>query len=215
MKHVYQLPVTAAILAALALTGCADPADKTPDAVVKESAPPAPMPDGAAEAPVEEGTVYSFTPGSTIGFVGSKVTGSHNGGFKQFAGTVTMPGEDLTQASIEATIDMTSVFTDTDNLTTHLMSADFFEVETYPESKFVSTAIAEDGDAYTITGDFTLHGVTKSITFPATLSLAGGKVMAHAEFDINRLDFGIKYPGKVDDAIRENVVIKLHIEAAA
>lgn len=200
------------LLAGFAMAGCADPAENTPDAEVAESTTP---PATEEDMPKAEGTVYTFTPASTVGFVGSKVTGSHDGGFEQFSGTVTLPGEDLTQAVIEANIDTTSVFSDNDDLTKHLMSADFFEVETYPESTFKSTAIVKDGDAYKVTGDFTLHGVTKSITFPATLGLADGKVTANAEFDINRKDFGIVYPGKPDDLIRDNVVIKLNIEAAA
>jgi polyisoprenoid-binding protein YceI len=217
MKHTPLYAIGGCILALLALAGCADPAEKTPDAVVTEPTAPAEAPDTAAapDAATPEGTVYAFTPSSTIGFVGSKVTGSHEGGFNQFSGTVTVAGEDLTKAVIESTIDMTSVHSDADNLTKHLMSADFFEVETYPEARFVSTAIAKEGEQYTVTGDFTLHGVTKSITFPAHLSLADGKLTAHAEFDINRKDFGIAYPGKPDDLIRDGVVIKLNIEATS
>lgn len=209
MKHVSCLALAAFALAPLSLTGCADPSENTPNAQVTESTTTTEAPAAPAE-----GTVYNFTPATKIEFEGSKVTGSHKGGFTAFTGSVTVPGEDLTKASITATIDMKSTFSDSDSLTQHLMNEDFFEVNTYPESKFVSTAIIQNGDTFNITGDFTLHGVTKSITFPATLSLADGKVTAHAEFDINRMDFGIKYPGKVDDAIRENVVIRLHIEAA-
>lgn len=197
-------------LAIIALSGCADPAAKTPDAQVSESTTPA-----EKLAMVADGTPYTFTPATKIEFEGSKVTGSHKGGFTSFTGSVTVPGEDLTKATIAATIDMKSTFTDNDGLTKHLLSADFFEADKYPESKFLSTSIDQDGDKYKVTGDLTLHGVTKSITFPAMLSLADGKVMAHAEFDINRLDFGVKYPGKAEDLIRENVVIRLHIEAAA
>jgi len=212
MRRLTNYALAAGVMAALTLAGCADPSDQTPSAEVTESTTPAATME---EAPQAEGTVYTFTPASTIGFVGSKVTGSHDGGFTQFSGTITLAGEDLTQAVIETNIDMTSVYSDADDLTKHLMSADFFEVETYPEAKFVSTGIAKDGEAYKVTGDFTLHGVTKSITFPATLGMADGKVTAMAEFDIKRKDFGIVYPGKPDDLIRDNVVIKLSIEATA
>lgn len=209
MKSLHGLAFAALLLAPLGLVGCADPAEQTPDAQVAESTPTAESPAPAT------GTVYNFLPATKIEFEGSKVTGSHTGGFKTFTGSVTVPGEDLTQASISATIDMKSTFSDSDGLTKHLLSPDFFEADTYPESKFVSTAIVKNGEKYDVTGDFTLHGVTKSITFPATLSLADGKVTAHAEFDINRKDFGIVYPGKPDDLIRDNVVIRLHIEAGA
>lgn len=212
MKSLSYLAAAALALAPFALGGCADPAKQTPDAKVNER----PVTGGGLLAAVPaEGTAYKFTPATKIEFEASKVTGSHKGGFKTFTGSVTVPGDDLTKAAINATIDMKSTFTDTDKLTMHLLSADFFEADRFPESKFVSTAIAKEGDKYSVTGDLTLHGVTKSITFPAMLSLADGKVTAHAEFDINRMDFGVKFPGKPDDLIRENVVIRLHIEAAA
>lgn len=210
MKQLSYYTLVACALTAFALAGCADPAENTPDAQVTESTTPADAP-----AAPTEGKTYNFTPATKVEFEGSKVTGSHTGGFNSVSGSVTVPGDDLTKAAISATIDMKSTHSDNDGLTKHLLSADFFEADTYPESKFVSTAIVQAGDKYSVTGDLTLHGVTKSITFPATLTLADGKVTAHAEFDINRNDFGIKYPGKPDDLIRENVVIRLHIEAAA
>ena len=210
MKQLSYFALAACALAPFALAGCADPSESTPDAQVSDSTTSTDAPAAPAE-----GTVYTFTPATKVEFEGSKVTGSHKGGFNTVSGSVTVPGEDLTKAAISATIDMKSTHSDNDGLTKHLLSADFFEADAHPESKFVSTAIAQDGDKYSITGDLTLHGVTKSITFPASLSLADGKVTAHAEFDINRNDFGIKYPGKPDDLIRENVVIRLHIEAAA
>lgn len=210
MKHVSYLALAAWAMAPLALTGCADPAEKTPDAQVAESTTPKDAPAAPAE-----GTVYTFTPVTKVEFEGSKVTGSHTGGFNTVSGSVTVPDEDLTKAVINATIDMKSTHSDNEGLTKHLLSADFFEADTHPESTFVSTAIAQDGATYSVTGDLTLHGVTKSITFPATLALADGKVTANAEFDINRKDFGIVYPGKPDDLIRDNVVLRIHIEAAA
>jgi polyisoprenoid-binding protein YceI len=207
-----------AVAAVIFLAGCSDPAESTPDAVVEDVPTEAESAETAAPddaAPAMESTTYTIAPTSTIGFVGSKVTGSHDGGFKNFSGTVTVPGEDLTQAKIDVTIDMKSTYSDSDGLTKHLLSADFFEVDTYPESTFESTAIAKDGDGYKITGNFTFHGLTKSITFPATMGLEGNTLTAAAEFDINRFDFGVEYPGKADDLIRENVVIKLDITASA
>ncbi|MCB1055013.1 MAG: YceI family protein, partial [Acidobacteria bacterium] len=96
-------------------------------------------------------------------------------------------------------------------------SADFFDVETYPTATFHSTGVAagETEGTYSVTGDLTLHGVTKQITFPATIAVTDDEVSAQAEFSINRFDFDIKYPGKPDDLIREEVVIGLDINAMA
>jgi len=215
--RILSLSLFAATLAACTvLAGCADPSDSTPAAVVTDVAPSdAGAAAPAADAPAMGAKTYTIAPTSTIGFVGSKVTGSHDGGFTEFAGTVSVPDGDLTKAVIDVTIDMNSTYSDNDRLTAHLLSADFFEVDTYPEAAFKSTAIEAGAGGYSVTGNFTFHGVTKSITFPASLSLDGDTVRATAEFDINRFDFGVEYPGKVDDLIRENVVIKLDIEASA
>mgnify|MGYP003645366629 CR=1 FL=1 len=233
MKQTTRSLLIMTVVTTLFLAGCADPSDKTPDAVVNdvpateapaveapkaEMAPaetPAPEVAPVEEAPAMEANTYTIAPASTVGFIGSKISGSHEGGFKTFAGTVSLPGEDVTEAVIDVTIEVASAFTDNEKLTAHLLSADFFDAEQFPQSTFVSTAIAKEGDAYSVTGNFTLHGVTKSITFPATLSLDGDTFTASAEFDINRMDFGVKYAGKTDDLIRENVVIQLNIEASA
>ena len=121
MKHASYVALAAFALVPLTLVGCADPSENTPDAQVAESTTSA-----AAPAAPAEGTVYNFTPATKIEFEGSKVTGSHKGGFTAFTGSVTVPGEDLTKATIAATIDMKSTFSDSDGLTKHLLSADFF-----------------------------------------------------------------------------------------
>ncbi|MCB1134377.1 MAG: YceI family protein, partial [Verrucomicrobiae bacterium] len=64
-----------------------------------------------------------------------------------------------------------------------------------------------------ISGNFTLHGVTKNITVPATVSKDGETIQITSKFDINRKDFGIVYPGKPDDLIRDEVVIELDLTA--
>lgn len=231
MKRTAALLFASVVTTTLFLAGCADPADETPDAVVNEVAAPeaaapeapgeameateAPAPaETATEEPAMEAKTYTISPTSTVGFIGSKVTGSHEGGFKTFSGTVTLPGDDLTKAVVDVTIDIASAHTDSEKLTEHLLSPDFFDAAQFPQSTFVTTAIAPEGDGYTVTGNFTLHGVTKSISFPATLSLDGDTFTANAEFDINRMDFGVAYAGKADDLIRENVVIKLNIIAS-
>jgi polyisoprenoid-binding protein YceI len=149
---------------------------------------------------------------STIEFVGAKVTGTHEGGFKTFVGTATLDGKPEA-GSVEVEIDMNSVFTDNDKLTEHLRSADFFEVEQHPKASFVSTNIepqSADG-THPVVGNLTLHGETKSITFPATIALSGKTMTVTAEFSIHRKDFGITYSGITDDLIADAVLIKLNL----
>ena len=71
----------------------------------------------------------------------------------------------------------------------------------------------EKDDGYEVTGDLTLHGVTKTISFPAVISLDGDTLSTKSEFYINRKDFNIVYPGKPDDLIRDEVVIKFDLKA--
>src|SRR5690606_7289271 len=137
-----------------------------------------------------------------------KVTGSHDGGFNTVSGSIALPGEDLTQAQISVEIDMASTYSDNEKLTEHLKSADFFDVETFPTARFTSTAITKTDAGYELTGNLELHGQTNSITFPAQISHDGTTITANAEFSIKRSDWGITYPGKTDDLIREEVVIK-------
>ena len=109
-----------------------------------------------------------------------------------------------------------SVATDQEKLDGHLKSPDFFDVAKFPKATFESTKIVKGGDngaTHTVTGNLTLHGVTKSIVFPAKIAIAGDTVTVDADFGINRKDFGIVYPGKADDLIKDEVLMKLAIKA--
>jgi len=187
-------------------TACENPADKTESAAVKEAV------EGTA-ATTDGGTKYVFTETSTVNFTGSKVTGSHSGGFKTVTGHFSVKDGTLSGTDHKVVIDMKSVWSDADKLTDHLKSPDFFDVEKFPESTFVATSLSKKSDtAYEVAGNFTLHGVTKNITFPATVTQSGELVKIDAKFDINRHDFGIVYPGKAEDLIRNEVVIELKLE---
>ena len=159
----------------------------------------------------------------TIGFVGSKVTGQHDGKFKDWKGSVTLKGGKADGAALEFTVQTASVEADltsrnpyTEKLEGHLKSPDFFDVEKFPTATFKSTSIKADAKgAATIKGNLTLHGVTKGIEFPATVTVAGKDVSGKAEFSINRKDFGIAYAGKADDLIRDGVVLKIDLKGTA
>jgi polyisoprenoid-binding protein YceI len=190
----------------VAFVGCANPADGKPEAVVSEPAPAAEQATG--------GTVFKLNADSTIGFVGSKVTGSHDGGFNSFDGEILLAGGDATTGSVHVAIDTTSLWADHPKLTEHLKSPDFFDVASHPSAEFTSTGIVAEGEGYRITGNLDLHGVEKSISFPASIEMTESGVAARAEFSIMRFDFGIEYKGKADDLIRDEVVIKLDLTAS-
>mgnify|MGYP001826505760 CR=1 FL=1 len=200
---------TAALLVTItiALTGCKDPGADVPAAKVE--APSAP-PSGEAASAAKGASLAINPSNSKIEFVGAKVTASHPGGFTDFAGTVDL-GDPIEKSRIDVTIQTASLYADKEKLTKHLKSPDFFDVEKFPTAAFRSTEISKSGEGHTVTGDLTLHGVTKRISFPVSLRDDGGKLAATAEFSINRQDFGIAYAGMPDDLIRDLVVIKLDI----
>lgn len=146
---------------------------------------------------------------TTIQFVGSKAEGKHDGGFKKITGTATVADGDPTTAKIELEIDVDSIYTDTGKLTNHLKSPDFFEVKKYPKAKFVSTKVAKSDDGYTVTGALTLHGKTKTISFPAKIKATDDGLTLTSDFKIDRHDFGVSFgKGKIHDDVALKVSVK-------
>ena len=189
---------------ALVTFACADPASDKPKATVAEA-----QPQSSAQKPAE--TLVISPENSKIEFVASKVTRSHQGSFKKFTGKIELVPDSIPESRVSIDIDTASVETDDPQLTGHLKTPDFFDVAKYPKATFVSTKIEPNNNGYTITGNFDLHGVTKSISFPANIQVTAESAAVDAEFSINRKDFGIVYAGKADDLIRDAVVIKLDL----
>ncbi len=193
-----------AAAAACLISGCSDPSDKVHKTAGGE-------PQKAAESSAA-GKEFVIRAESTIGFTGSKVTGNHDGGFKKFAGKISVAGGKIT-GSPEIKIDMNSTWSDNERLTGHLKSPDFFDTAKFPTATFTVTSIEPEGGKQKVIGNLDLHGVTKSISFPADIQVTDEAVTVKAEFAINRKDFNINYPGRPNDLIRDNVVLKLDLKA--
>ena len=152
---------------------------------------------------------------SSIDALSAKVSATHPIQFPSFSGEVHVTKNELTKVSF--TIDMATLKSDNERLTKHLLNEDFFDVPKYPNSTFVSNSIvAKAGDAGTtheITGDLTIIGNTKTIKFPATVTVNDTTVTANTEFSINRQDFGVNYKGRADDLIQDNVVLTIALTA--
>ncbi len=199
------------------LMGCEDPAANKTRALTSNVTPSAANTQGTAVAPAR-GESLAVTPeNSKVLFTGSKVTGKHEGGFREFSGSIDLVNGKPEESSVKVDIEASSVFTDADGLTKHLQTGDFFEVEKFPKASFTSGKIVPDtakgANNYTVTGDLELRGVRKSVTFPATIAVTPTDVSINSDFSINRKDFGIVYAGKADDLIRDDVVIKLDLKA--
>ena len=226
------LLVVASLSAFAALAGCAkDPSKDAPAAKVSEPAPEAPEEKPAAPAPtVAPAAAPSPTAAAPaeaialtgkISFIGSKVTGSHNGEFTDWKGTIALKDSKAEGGKLEFTVQMASLITTDANpmkekLEGHLKSPDFFDVVKFPTASFTSSEIVAggpNGATHTVKGKLTLRGVTKDIEFPATLAIAGKDISGKTEFSINRKDFGIVYAGMPNDLIRDGVVIRIDAKA--
>ena len=122
------------------------------------------------------------------------------GKFTSFEGTVESSNEDFSDAKINFKIDVNSVDTDNEKRDGHLKNEDFFDVEKHPEMTFVSTSLEKVKEGkYNLTGNLTLHGVTKEITlkmsYGGTVKDPWGNTRAGLKVtgSLNRTDFGLKY----------------------
>jgi polyisoprenoid-binding protein YceI len=162
----------------------------------------------AAPALAQEATYPLKGDNTTIQFVGTKPNGKHEGGFKTVNGTATLRGNDLSTLKIELEIDVSSLYSDNKKLTAHLLSPDFFGVRQNPKAKFVTTKVQAGGDGVTVTGDLTLLGKTKSISFPAKVTADGESLRLSSRFRIDRTEFGMTYGrGKIDDQVSLTVSV--------
>jgi polyisoprenoid-binding protein YceI len=175
--------------------------------------------DQGGKAPTDQGgkspatSAGAITPDNTkIEFVGAAPDHKHDGGFKKFSGSVKPVDGDITKATIKVEIDTTSIWTDDDGksnkLTAHLKSPDFFDTAKYPTATFVSKEIKKDDANYVISGDLTLHGVTKPVSMPAKVTTTDDSVTIDGTFTINRPDFDF---GKTFNAskLKNEVTVKV------
>jgi polyisoprenoid-binding protein YceI len=147
------------------------------------------------------------------------------GRFNDFSGTINMDPKNLPKSSVELHIKSTSIDTAVPDRDKHLRSADFFDVEKYPEITFKSESIAPAGkDKYNVTGTLTLHGVSKKVTLP--VSFLGqakdpwGSTRAGFETatTLNRKDYGIVWNKAIDNGgvlLGDDVKVEINLEAKA
>jgi polyisoprenoid-binding protein YceI len=179
--------------------GCKPASDSAPQPT------PDPVAGPAVVLTVGQGGL-ALTPENTkIEWTGTKPNGKHVGGFARFAGSISPGQGDPAANTINVEIDTDSISSDDPRLTNHLKSFEFFDVKKYPKATFVSTKIEESKDAgatHRITGDLTLHGITKPITFPARLAKEGDNLTLESTFTFDRTDYGISYrPDAVDKVV--------------
>ena len=147
-----------------------------------------------------------------------------NGEFTKVSGTVQLDAENPANSTVEALIEAASINTREPQRDAHLKSADFFEVEKYPEIAFRSKSVAADGDGeLSVKGDLTIHGVTREVTLkvegptPEAVDPWGNRrIGASATTKINRKDFGLGFNVALEAGgvlVGEEIKISIDIEA--
>jgi polyisoprenoid-binding protein YceI len=147
-----------------------------------------------------------------------------HGSFRGLSGTIRFEAGNPAAWSVEATIDVNTVDTGVEGRDKSLRGAEFFDVAKYPTMTFKSTSVKPEGSGYLVTGDLTLHGVTKPVTLsmeaPGNEQVGMDAKSVHRGFTatttLNRQDFGLKWNGTLksgDAVIGNEVKIELDIEA--
>jgi polyisoprenoid-binding protein YceI len=169
---------------------------------------------------------YEIDPGhSRIGFtVRHMVVTKVSGSFDEFSGTILYDEKDITKSSVTVTIKAASIDTDNERRDNDLRSANFFDVENYPEITFVSKKIEKQGEGYVAIGDFTMHGVTKEVALPFTIlgkvkdQRGNTKLGIESGMKLNRFDYEVKSDRTLDDGslvVSKEVEVNLTLAAVA
>jgi polyisoprenoid-binding protein YceI len=130
----------------------------------------------------------------------SKVRGE----FTSFSGTFFFDEKEPAKSWVKGKIETAGITTQDETRDKHLKSPDFFDVQKYPEITFESNKIVKTSDGYKVTGPFTMHGVTKEITFPfritgkATDPWGNERIGVEAALSLNRMDYGVAWSQTLD-----------------
>jgi len=121
------------------------------------------------------------------------------GRFGSWNADLSLEPDELVKSAVEATIDASSIDTGVADRDKHLRSADFLDVENYPQIRFKSTAVEKSGDKYRVKGDLTIRATTRPVTLEVE-TLGTGKdpwgnqrMGLAARASINRKDFGLSW----------------------
>jgi polyisoprenoid-binding protein YceI len=173
--------------------------------------------DSAGQYPID-------TNHSTIGFSVSILNGLSKvtGKFTDFTVTLKKDEHDISKSSVSVVIQAKSINTGIAERDNHLRTADFFDVEKYPEITFRSTRIEKTGNQLIAIGTLTMHGVSKEIALPFTVSSIEKDPVTKkittgyaTRLTLNRRDFGVHWQKSVPNFVSDNVEIEINLIARA
>lgn len=218
MFTMYRLTSSFVLGSALLLAACEDPAKGKAAAEVAE-----PVKEATPAMPAATTvTKYEFSEAnSKVEFVGAKVSLKHDGSFKKFSGSVEVPDGNVEKGSVQFEVMLDSVETDTEKLTGHLKSADFFDVEQFPELVFQSTSVRRNGDdRFELAGDLTIRDVTQPVVLkgefsgPVKSPFGDRRAGFSLSGEIDREAFGLTWNVAMETGgVLVGKTVKLNIEA--
>jgi polyisoprenoid-binding protein YceI len=144
------------------------------------------------------------------------------GSFADYSGSFTIDADNLAASTAELTIQTASIDTRTADRDAHLKSPDFLDVETFPTITFTSTAVAAKGDDIVVTGDLTIHGVTKSVDVVYELlgisqdPWGNTRIGFEGSTKISRKDFGLVWNAALETGgvlVGDDIKLNLDVEA--
>jgi polyisoprenoid-binding protein YceI len=155
-------------------------------------------------------------------FVRHMVISKVHGRFAKWAGAIQLDESDLTRSTVDVTIDAASIDTQVADRDAHLKSPDFLDVANHPQLTFKSKRIAKAGEGYRVTGDLTLHGVTREVTLDADFAGTGKDPWGNqragfsAKTSLDRREFGLVWNAALETGgllVGEKVEISIELEA--
>lgn len=159
------------------------------------------------------------TDASTLEWTGRKVSGTHHGEIDIKSGTIHVMGDQITAGHVIVEMESLENF-DLEGewktkLEDHLKSDDFFHTEKFPEAKIEITNVEGSGvGTITVSANLTIKDITKNITFKAEVNeISESSLEATADFNIERFNWEITYPGKSDDLISKEINFKIKLVA--
>ncbi len=170
-----------------------------------------------------DAAVYKVDPAhSAVGFTVRHFVSNVPGHFRDFDGMIHYDKEKPTASKVEFTVRAASIDTANGDRDNHLRSPDFFDAEKFPTLSFTSTGVKPvDADTLEVTGDLTIHGVTKEVTIPVEIlgtmaTPRGEKAGFETAFTVNRKDYGVIWNRVLDAGgamLGEDVKVSIAIEA--
>ena len=199
--------------AALLLTACGEAGERAPD-----PAPAGAPAQAVADAPPPlDGENVWIVDGdaSTILFTGRQNDKEFTGRFEDFSARIRLDPDDLSDALIEASVDLASVDAGAGDRNQSLPEAGWFDTDRFPQATFRADTVRAVGEgAYEADGTLTIKGASRPVTLPFTLDVQGDRAVADGQVVIDRSDFGI---GQGDFAGPEwvafEVAVAVHLEA--